>query len=404
MDPNFAALQSPEQPVTLKELAAAGVDSFQPWAPLPFVDELTGIRYSSAQQFAAVQKALFYEDGLTLLLLLQSTDPFEIARLDHEMPTAQNDPEVASVDAAHIIHFEVALKMQLCASQHAAIAAALVATGSRPILADFDPPLRPGYLGGKCSNNALGEILVRVRDLVRDRLVLEQYGNFSMAVASAPSGSPEDALPLPGHQAFVEPPIQQAPAEEPVRTDDLELQALIAQNYEKYSFFWQGPFSNWHPSTFDVDGVQYNNGEQFMMVQKALVFGDLPSAALAIQADNPKRVKAIGRGVKNFVDEQWICHHAWDIVYRGNRCRFSQNPELKHLLFSTRGKCLVEASPYDTRWGIGLSESDAVRLRPEKWPGKNLLGKVLDTIRDDMLEDEAAEIAAKGMHQGDRAL
>jgi ribA/ribD-fused uncharacterized protein len=69
------------------------------------------------------------------------------------------------------------------------------------------------------------------------------------------------------------------------------------------------------------------------------------------------------------------------IVYAGCRLKFSQNPELKEFLLSTSDMLLVEASPYDNIWGIGLNERDAFSIPPSQWPGQNLLGKCLMGVR-----------------------
>ena len=69
---------------------------------------------------------------------------------------------------------------------------------------------------------------------------------------------------------------------------------------DKYKFFWSGPFSNWHPSIFVVDGIEYNCGEQYMMHMKALHFNDAASAEKIMKSKDPKQQKYLGRNVRNF--------------------------------------------------------------------------------------------------------
>jgi ribA/ribD-fused uncharacterized protein len=102
-----------------------------------------------------------------------------------------------------------------------------------------------------------------------------------------------------------------------------------------------------------------------------------------MKSKNPKNMKAFGRLVKNFDENLWNSV-AQDIVYAGNYAKFSQNPKLLKALLDTGDRLLVEASPYDKIWGIGLSELDARKTSPENWKGLNLLGKILTKVRDDL--------------------
>ena len=122
---------------------------------------------------------------------------------------------------------------------------------------------------------------------------------------------------------------------------------------EKFTFFWSGPYSNWHPSPFQIDNVWYNCGEQWMMKQKANLFGDAETGAKIMSAVDPREQKAYGRQVKNFDKAKWDAV-ARDLVFKGCFAKFDQNEDLKKTLLSTVGTTLVEASPEDKIWGIGL--------------------------------------------------
>ena len=156
----------------------------------------------------------------------------------------------------------------------------------------------------------------------------------------------------------------------------------MEQEQEKFTFFWGGIFSQWHPSSFQIDGVTYNTAEQYMMAEKARMFGDKLSEQKIMMMPDPKAQKALGRKVVGFVAEKWNAS-ARDIVYKGNVAKFTQNPSLLKNLLDTRGTVLVEASPYDTIWGIGLAESDPRAKLRAQWKGLNWLGEVLTKVRDD---------------------
>lgn len=146
--------------------------------------------------------------------------------------------------------------------------------------------------------------------------------------------------------------------------------------------FWGGPLSQWYPSSFiDDNGVMYNCCEQYMMAKKAELFGDTDTYDKIMKETDPKIQKKLGREVKNFNADEWE-KIATDVVFQGNVYKFSQNEKLKLGLSRTKGKELVEASPYDKIWGIGLAESHPDAWDKSKWKGLNLLGKTLDKVRE----------------------
>lgn len=155
---------------------------------------------------------------------------------------------------------------------------------------------------------------------------------------------------------------------------------------DEYVFFWNGPFSQWHSSYFwDHDvSLRYNCAEQYMMYHKALTFKDTRAMDKIMSLDHPRDQKAAGREVSNYDDNVWASKRV-DVVKRGNELKFSQNPHLMGVLEDTAGKLLVEASPYDRIWGIGLSENDDRVLDPLEWRGQNLLGKVLTELRIELI-------------------
>jgi len=153
-----------------------------------------------------------------------------------------------------------------------------------------------------------------------------------------------------------------------------------------YTFFFTeaSPFSQWYPCRFVVDGQTFNCAEQYMMYEKAKLFGDDDVAAKILAAAHPREHKALGRKVKNFDDAAWKSARE-RIVRAGNHAKFTQNQELEKQLFDTKGTTLVEASPYDKIWGIGLAASDPRTNDPKQWLGRNLLGKILTELRDELM-------------------
>ena len=123
--------------------------------------------------------------------------------------------------------------------------------------------------------------------------------------------------------------------------------------------------------------------EHFMMYHKAVLFSDEQAAKRLLVANNPEEAKAIGREVIGFNPQKWESHR-FDIVVAANMAKFSSHPELKDYLLNTGDRILVEASPVDAIWGIGLAEDDPACADPNHWKGENLLGFALMAVRDQL--------------------
>lgn len=149
---------------------------------------------------------------------------------------------------------------------------------------------------------------------------------------------------------------------------------------DTHIFFWGSVFSNWYISEFDYKGHHFHNTEQAFMWEKAMHFNDDEMAQLILATPNPRENKALGRKVRGFDVEKWIII-SFPIMVAVNIEKYSQNYELKQILLSTDEKILVEASPYDKIWGIGLRQDDDNCLDETKWQGMNLLGKALMQVR-----------------------
>ncbi len=156
---------------------------------------------------------------------------------------------------------------------------------------------------------------------------------------------------------------------------------------DKYIFFFGSIYSQWADSLFkekiNDKIIVFNTAEQYMMYCKASLFHDVNIAMEILNTPSPREQKHLGRKVKNFDIEEWD-RVKFDIVVRGNELKFGQNQDLYDELMATGDKIIVEASPTDRVWGIGLPEhAPAETLTDEsQWRGENLLGKAIMEVRN----------------------
>ena len=136
--------------------------------------------------------------------------------------------------------------------------------------------------------------------------------------------------------------------------------------------------SNFYPCKFEFNGKTFNFSEQCFMYQKAILFNDFEIAKQVLNETDVRKIKALGRKVKNFNNELWDKHKE-DFMFNACYAKFSQNDKLKDFLLSTGNHEIAEASPVDSIWGIGFSSDNAME-NIDKW-GQNLLGKTLMKVR-----------------------
>jgi len=160
----------------------------------------------------------------------------------------------------------------------------------------------------------------------------------------------------------------------------------------EFVFFWGAEsrggvgaecLSQWYPSPFTVEGTTYATAEHFMMAGKARLFGDEKAAERVVAAATPAEAKNLGRQVRGFDSAVWDAHRV-GIVVAGNVAKFAADPALLAYLLGTGDRVLVEASPLDRIWGIGLRRDDERARTPSTWRGLNLLGFALMTARDEL--------------------
>ncbi|GGX02734.1 NADAR family protein [Aquimarina muelleri] len=162
----------------------------------------------------------------------------------------------------------------------------------------------------------------------------------------------------------------------------------------KFMFFWghtpnkdgsigKSCFSQWWQSNFEVKGVTYKTAEHWMMAEKARLFKDHTILDEIIKVSHPMEAKKLGRKIKNFDPKIWDAHK-YKIVKQGNLHKFSQHKDLAEFLLSTKQEIIVEASPNDNIWGIGMAQDNKNAQNPNLWKGNNLLGFALMEVRDEL--------------------
>jgi ribA/ribD-fused uncharacterized protein len=165
----------------------------------------------------------------------------------------------------------------------------------------------------------------------------------------------------------------------------------------KYLFFWghqpsadgsvtKSCFSQWWKDGFTVKNEVFKTAEHWMMAEKARIFNDEESRQKILLVNHPDHAKKLGRQVKNFNADIWN-EHKLNIVIQGNYHKFSQHKDLQQFLINTKNRILVEASPRDRIWGIGMSENNEKAMNPNLWRGQNLLGFALMEVRDRLNKD-----------------
>ena len=163
-------------------------------------------------------------------------------------------------------------------------------------------------------------------------------------------------------------------------------------DFAEYLFFWghrpkqpgtidKSCFSQWYPLPFVVDNTLYHTAEHWMMAQKAVLFDNQDIFDKILRVKSPAEAKDLGRQVRNFNEELWLEKRS-EIVLQGSVAKFSQHKELQTFLLNTKDRILVEASPVDVIWGIGLAANDEKVKNPNLWNGLNLLGFTLMEVRD----------------------
>lgn len=142
-----------------------------------------------------------------------------------------------------------------------------------------------------------------------------------------------------------------------------------------------GVFSNFYPAPFRIDGRQFWCTEQYIMFQKAMLFGDTDIATEIMFEQDPLKCKRLGRKVRHFDSAMWE-QKCEDLVFPGMLAKFQQNPECRAILLETGDAIICECAPRDKIWGIGMGVTNTDYKNPSLWRGRNRQGKLLMRVRD----------------------
>ncbi|MCP3859794.1 MAG: NADAR family protein [Phycisphaeraceae bacterium] len=181
------------------------------------------------------------------------------------------------------------------------------------------------------------------------------------------------------------------PPDDGAWTYDQLVEAERAGHRLKFLFFWGHTpppsgeigahvLSQWYLHEFEIAGVSYASAEHYMMADKARLFADDEALEEILTSATPGEAKALGRRVRNFDNPTWEAHRS-DIVTRASIAKFGSNDELRSYLVGTGNRVLVEASPRDRIWGIGMGKNNPAAEQPSAWRGLNLLGFALMRAR-----------------------
>ncbi len=176
-----------------------------------------------------------------------------------------------------------------------------------------------------------------------------------------------------------------------IQSNDELLSAISNGANLEYVYFWghrqtksgvitKSCFSQWYEAEFVENDIVFKTAEHYMMYHKAKLFGNEDIARKILASEEPKEVKQLGRQVTGFNEKIWN-QNRYEIVCQANILKFSQNRELWSYLMNTGSSVLVEASPVDSVWGIGLAADNLDAQEPIKWAGLNLLGYALMWVR-----------------------
>lgn len=152
----------------------------------------------------------------------------------------------------------------------------------------------------------------------------------------------------------------------------------------RYFFFYKSKLSNFNISPFNIYGRQFQCGQQALHWKKSMFFDDVETAELIYNNGlNPRQCLRLGRTVKNYNDQAWSSVRQ-SIMYQISLARFLQVQSVRNQLLQTGDKILVQASPIDFKYGIGIDIQTAKKTPDSEWKGDNMLGRVLTDVKNEI--------------------
>jgi ribA/ribD-fused uncharacterized protein len=212
----------------------------------------------------------------------------------------------------------------------------------------------------------------------------------------------------PEEEQEVEVPVAEVPKEEPKPAEEEPkpveegkpkkrvLKAKVPKEVEPGQepvFFFSGnpalneykEFSNMYEAPFQIEGQTFPTVEHYFQWSKARLFGDAVAQGKILKTSSPKSVKSIGKKVVGFKEEEWA-ETKDRVMAAALKAKFMQHPELLKKLRDTGTRRIAEADPRSKYWGIGTSADTSKAKDPERWPGKNKLGHLLEVLRTELRE------------------
>ena len=182
---------------------------------------------------------------------------------------------------------------------------------------------------------------------------------------------------------------------ETVSVSDKSAPARAARSARAFVLFGnpeaaEGYLTSEYPCALEIDGQTYTSAQQYLLVQKALLFGDSAGAEKILAASDPVEQRKLASAIKNVVSVFWEGRRQL-LLYRATREKFRQNPALREALLATQDALLVYASRTERVWGAGLAAADPAISNPLKWKGMNQLGFVLQQVREELSDSSDGE-------------
>lgn len=215
-------------------------------------------------------------------------------------------------------------------------------------------------------------------------------------VASPPPKKEEEAVQEVEVPMTEQPPEEEKPVpeeEKPKKKRVLKAKVPKEEPGEEPVFFFSGnpalnaqkEFSNMHEASIQVDGITFPTVEHYFQWSKAKMFGDVDIQNKILKTASPKSVKSYGKKVKGFQDDAW--NEKKDSIMRtAVKAKLMQHPDILKKLRETGTRPIAEADPRGKYWGIGTSADTSKAKDPSRWPGKNVMGKILMELRDELKE------------------
>jgi len=139
-------------------------------------------------------------------------------------------------------------------------------------------------------------------------------------------------------------------------------------------------FSNMSPHPVELDGARWPTAEHYFQAQK---FPDSPRQESIRKAKSPMIAAWLGNNPNFPLRPDWESVKD-DVMRRAMRAKFAQHPGLTAILHSTGDAELIEHTGNDAHWSDGGDGT-----------GKNMLGKILMEIRQELRAAESVLLPRK---------